>query len=85
MLRYQLPITGHLAPQGRAATRGGSKKLFLGLRVRWLWRWRWWRTGGKKSKVAERDVEENNDHVDGDLVLSIEKLQEIQDELEKDE
>ncbi|KAK1290733.1 hypothetical protein QJS10_CPB18g02092 [Acorus calamus] len=38
---------------------------------------------GKKSKVAERDVEENNDHVDGDLVLSIEKLQEIQDELEK--
>ncbi|KAK1309325.1 hypothetical protein QJS10_CPA09g01479 [Acorus calamus] len=38
---------------------------------------------GKKSKMAERDVEENNDHVDGDLVLSIEKLQEIQDELEK--
>ncbi|KAK1293171.1 hypothetical protein QJS10_CPB17g01282 [Acorus calamus] len=38
---------------------------------------------GKTSKVAERDVEENNDHVDGDLVLSIEKLQEIQDELEK--
>ena len=37
---------------------------------------------GKKSKVAER-VEEDSDHVDGELVLSIEKLQEIQDELEK--
>ncbi|KAK1289765.1 hypothetical protein QJS10_CPB18g01357 [Acorus calamus] len=37
---------------------------------------------GKKSKVAERE-EEDGDHVDGELVLSIEKLQEIQDELEK--
>lgn len=37
---------------------------------------------GKKARVAERTREEN-DHVDGDLVLSIEKLQEIQDELEK--
>ncbi|CAA7396079.1 unnamed protein product [Spirodela intermedia] len=37
---------------------------------------------GKKAKVAERTREEN-DHLDGDLVLSIEKLQEIQDELEK--
>lgn len=35
---------------------------------------------GKKSKVAE---EENSDHIDGDLVLSVEKLQEVQDELEK--
>ncbi|XP_073010860.1 NAP1-related protein 2-like [Typha latifolia] len=34
---------------------------------------------GKKSKVAEEEA----DHVDGELVLSIEKLQEIQDELEK--
>ncbi|KAK1304211.1 hypothetical protein QJS10_CPB11g00345 [Acorus calamus] len=38
---------------------------------------------GKKSKVVERDVEENNNHMDGDLVLSIEKLQKIQDEFEK--
>ncbi|XP_072980613.1 NAP1-related protein 2-like [Typha angustifolia] len=38
---------------------------------------------GKRSKVAEKGVEEENDHIDGDLVLSIEKLQEIQDELEK--
>lgn len=35
---------------------------------------------GKKSKVA---VDEDSDHIDGDLVLSIEKLQEVQDELEK--
>lgn len=35
---------------------------------------------GKKTKVAEN---EEADHVDGELVLSIEKLQEIQDELEK--
>ncbi|XP_078432763.1 NAP1-related protein 2-like [Wolffia australiana] len=32
---------------------------------------------GKKAKVVE------NDHVDGDFVLVIEKLQEVQDELEK--
>uniref|UniRef100_A0A1D1XHN5 Protein SET n=1 Tax=Anthurium amnicola TaxID=1678845 RepID=A0A1D1XHN5_9ARAE len=38
---------------------------------------------GKKSKVAERGGEEENDHIDGELVLSIEKLQEVQDELEK--
>ncbi|ONK75452.1 uncharacterized protein A4U43_C03F16990 [Asparagus officinalis] len=38
---------------------------------------------GKKAKVAERDGDEENDHIDGELVLSIEKLQEIQDELEK--
>ncbi|KAF6160029.1 hypothetical protein GIB67_033113 [Kingdonia uniflora] len=34
---------------------------------------------GKKSKVAEEEPE----HIDGELVLSIEKLQEVQDELEK--
>ncbi|KAK6928206.1 hypothetical protein RJ641_006797 [Dillenia turbinata] len=34
---------------------------------------------GKKSKVAADDSE----HIDGELVLSIEKLQEVQDELEK--
>lgn len=37
---------------------------------------------GKKSKAADRG-EEDSDHIDGELVLSIEKLQEIQDELEK--
>ncbi|XP_043705927.1 NAP1-related protein 2-like isoform X3 [Telopea speciosissima] len=37
----------------------------------------------KKPKVAERGEEEDADHIDGELVLSIEKLQEIQDELEK--
>jgi template-activating factor I len=35
---------------------------------------------GKKPKLSEG---EENEHIDGDLVLSIEKLQEIQDELEK--
>ncbi|XP_059670322.1 NAP1-related protein 2-like [Cornus florida] len=38
---------------------------------------------GKKSKVAERPEEDDPDHIDGELVLSIEKLQEVQDELEK--
>ena len=38
---------------------------------------------GKKMKVGEKVAEENTAHIDGDLVLSIEKLQEIQDELEK--
>ncbi|KAA8530357.1 hypothetical protein F0562_005066 [Nyssa sinensis] len=38
---------------------------------------------GKKSKVAETPEEEDSDHIDGELVLSIEKLQEVQDELEK--
>lgn len=37
---------------------------------------------GKKSKVAA-EPEEDSDHIDGELVLSIEKLQEVQDELEK--
>ncbi|XP_078444796.1 NAP1-related protein 2-like [Wolffia australiana] len=37
---------------------------------------------GKRAKVAENGGEEN-DHIDGELVLSIEKLQEIQDEIEK--
>lgn len=37
----------------------------------------------KKLKVAEKGEEENPDHIDGDLVFSIERLQEIQDELEK--
>lgn len=35
---------------------------------------------GKKSKAA---AEEEEEEIDGDLVLSIEKLQEVQDELEK--
>lgn len=35
---------------------------------------------GKKSKVAE---DENADGIETELVLSIEKLQEVQDELEK--
>lgn len=35
----------------------------------------------KKQKVSEKS--ENPEEIDGDLVLSIEKLQEIQDELEK--
>nr|URM60697.1 GRF family protein [Gymnema sylvestre] len=40
---------------------------------------------GKKQKVHDKGDEENNnvENIDGDLVLSIEKLQEIQDELEK--
>ncbi|KAL5582317.1 hypothetical protein UlMin_014759 [Ulmus minor] len=36
----------------------------------------------KKSKVAPEE-EEENDHVDASLVLAIEKLQEVQDDLEK--
>ena len=36
----------------------------------------------KKLKVAERGEEDNN-QIDEELVLSIEKLQEIQDDLEK--
>lgn len=35
----------------------------------------------KKLKVSEKG--ENAEEIDGELVLSIEKLQEIQDELEK--
>lgn len=39
---------------------------------------------GKKSKVAEQGVgDDAADHIDGELVLSIEKLQELQDDLEK--
>lgn len=38
---------------------------------------------GKKLKAADKNDEENAEQIDGDLVLSIEKLQEIQDELEK--
>ena len=38
---------------------------------------------GKKLKVGERGEDENAEHIDRDLVLSIEKLQEIQEELEK--
>lgn len=38
---------------------------------------------GKKLKVEEKPEVEEVDHIDGELVLSIEKLQEIQDELEK--
>ncbi|CAD5189287.1 unnamed protein product [Musa acuminata subsp. malaccensis] len=39
---------------------------------------------GKKSKVAEEGADgAEPEHIDGELVLSIEKLQEIQDELEK--
>ncbi|GAB2223810.1 hypothetical protein Droror1_Dr00004551 [Drosera rotundifolia] len=38
---------------------------------------------GKKQKMEEKNEEENNEEIDGDLVLSIEKLQEIQDELDK--
>ena len=37
---------------------------------------------GKKAKFVENGSDEN-DHIDGDLVLSIERLQEIQDEIEK--
>ncbi|KAH0451158.1 hypothetical protein IEQ34_018457 [Dendrobium chrysotoxum] len=38
---------------------------------------------GKRSKIAEQEIEDAADHIDGELVLSIEKLQEVQDELEK--
>jgi template-activating factor I len=37
---------------------------------------------GKKAKT-DADAGEENEQIDGALVLSIEKLQEIQDELEK--
>lgn len=39
---------------------------------------------GKKQKLGEVKEENNGtEHIDGELVISIEKLQEIQDELEK--
>ncbi|EOA35614.1 hypothetical protein CARUB_v10020829mg [Capsella rubella] len=37
----------------------------------------------KKSKIEEKVEDENLEQIDGELVLSIEKLQEIQDDLEK--
>lgn len=37
----------------------------------------------KKSKIEEKVEEENLEQIDEKLVLSIEKLQEIQDDLEK--
>ncbi|XP_010538065.1 PREDICTED: NAP1-related protein 2-like [Tarenaya hassleriana] len=37
----------------------------------------------KKAKTEEKPQEDNAEQIDGELVLSIEKLQEIQDELEK--
>lgn len=37
----------------------------------------------KKAKIEEKIEEENVEQIDGELVLSIEKLQEIQDDLEK--
>ena len=38
---------------------------------------------GKKLKVSEKGEDDSSDNIDEKLVLSIEKLQEIQDELEK--
>ncbi|XP_077248957.1 NAP1-related protein 1-like isoform X2 [Tasmannia lanceolata] len=38
---------------------------------------------GKKSKLTPQGEDECSEQIDGDLVLSIEKLQEVQDELEK--
>ncbi|MFS7899183.1 putative nucleosome assembly protein (NAP) [Helianthus anomalus] len=38
---------------------------------------------GKKPKVGDKNDQENDEQIDGELVLTIEKLQEIQDELEK--
>lgn len=38
---------------------------------------------GKKPKVVDNIDEENDEEFDGELVRSVEKLQEIQDELEK--
>ncbi|KAK4747293.1 hypothetical protein SAY87_026330 [Trapa incisa] len=38
---------------------------------------------GKKMKLADKDEDHSSEHIDGELVLSIEKLQEVQDELEK--
>ncbi|PIA57449.1 hypothetical protein AQUCO_00600286v1 [Aquilegia coerulea] len=37
----------------------------------------------KKPKIVEKTEEEDSDQIDGELVLCIEKLQEVQDELEK--
>lgn len=38
---------------------------------------------GKKLKVAEKGDADSAEHLDAELLQSIEKLQEIQDELEK--
>lgn len=38
---------------------------------------------GKKMKVAENGQDENAEQLDPELIQSIEKLQEIQEELEK--
>lgn len=38
---------------------------------------------GKKPKIGEKIVKENDEQIDDELILSIEKLQEVQDELEK--
>ena len=38
---------------------------------------------GNDSKVLKRTEEKDSDHIDSELVLSIEKLQEIQDELDQ--
>lgn len=38
---------------------------------------------GKKPKLSDKTQDENPDQIDEKLVLSIEKLQEVQDELEK--
>lgn len=38
---------------------------------------------GKKPKLSDKSEDQNTDAIDEKLVLSIEKLQEIQDELEK--
>lgn len=38
---------------------------------------------GKKSKPADKVEDDGSDHIDVELVQCIEKLQEVQDELEK--
>lgn len=38
---------------------------------------------GKKPKLVDSGQEDDSDHIDGELILSIEKLQEVQEELEK--
>lgn len=38
---------------------------------------------GKKPRLSEKSEDQNSEAIDEKLVLSIEKLQEIQDELEK--
>ncbi|GLU12358.1 hypothetical protein SLE2022_290430 [Rubroshorea leprosula] len=38
---------------------------------------------GKKMKLSEKGEDENSEQIDGELVLAIEKVQELQDKLEK--